>query len=89
MPFMGSAGQPAESDIDSGIGADASSDDEATAFDCPDTPIYLAEEQQAQLLFLGHQKHERRWRIFMKKPVRKVRRVARRASRGKGKGRST
>eukprot|EP00959_Pyramimonas_sp_CCMP1952_P375539 7865318-Pyramimonas_sp.AAC.1 len=47
---MGSAGQPAESNVDSGTGADASSDDEAAALDYSDMPTYLAEEQRAQLL---------------------------------------
>eukprot|EP00959_Pyramimonas_sp_CCMP1952_P013531 285574-Pyramimonas_sp.AAC.1 len=65
---MGSAGQPAESDFDSGPDADASSDDEATALDYSDMPTYFTEEQQAQWLFLGNQKHKRRWRRFMKKP---------------------
>eukprot|EP00959_Pyramimonas_sp_CCMP1952_P232283 4854067-Pyramimonas_sp.AAC.1 len=46
-------------------------------------PTYLAEEQQAQWLFLGHQEHRRRWRRFMKKPVREVRRMARRTLKGK------
>eukprot|EP00959_Pyramimonas_sp_CCMP1952_P249766 5221543-Pyramimonas_sp.AAC.1 len=88
MALMGSAGQPAESDLDSGTDADASSDDEATAFDYSDMPTYLTEEQQAQWLFFGHQKHKRRWRRFMKKPVRKARRIVRRALEGKGKGRN-
>eukprot|EP00959_Pyramimonas_sp_CCMP1952_P363919 7620482-Pyramimonas_sp.AAC.1 len=85
---MGSAGQPAESDLDSGTDADASSDDEATSLDYFDMLTYLTEEQQAQWLFLGHQKHRRRWRRSMKKPVRRVRRVARRSLIRKGKGRS-
>eukprot|EP00959_Pyramimonas_sp_CCMP1952_P076771 1604345-Pyramimonas_sp.AAC.1 len=38
--------------------------------------------------FLGHQKHKRRWRRFMKKPVKRVRRMARRTLKGRGKGRS-
>eukprot|EP00959_Pyramimonas_sp_CCMP1952_P324772 6798074-Pyramimonas_sp.AAC.1 len=50
---MGSAGQPAESDFDSGSDADTSSDDEATALDYSDMPTYLTEEQQAQLLLFG------------------------------------
>eukprot|EP00959_Pyramimonas_sp_CCMP1952_P274529 5738924-Pyramimonas_sp.AAC.1 len=33
MTLLGSAGQPAESDFDSGTDADTSSDDEATALD--------------------------------------------------------
>eukprot|EP00959_Pyramimonas_sp_CCMP1952_P342103 7166952-Pyramimonas_sp.AAC.1 len=85
---MGSAGQPAESDFDSGADADASSDDEAAALDCSDMPRYLAGEQQAQWLFLGYQKHERRWRRFMKKPVRRGGRIVRRSLKGKGRGRS-
>eukprot|EP00959_Pyramimonas_sp_CCMP1952_P101084 2114556-Pyramimonas_sp.AAC.1 len=75
---MGSAGQPAESDFDSGTDTDASSDDEASALDCSDMPTYLTEEQRAQWLLLGDQKHKRRWRRSMKKPVRKVRRMRRR-----------
>eukprot|EP00959_Pyramimonas_sp_CCMP1952_P097014 2027873-Pyramimonas_sp.AAC.1 len=55
MALMGSAGQPAESDFDSGTGTDTSSDDEATALDYSDMPTYLTEEQQAQWLFLGYQ----------------------------------
>eukprot|EP00959_Pyramimonas_sp_CCMP1952_P318188 6658350-Pyramimonas_sp.AAC.1 len=55
---MGSAGQPAESDFESGTGADASSDDEATALDNSDMPTCLPGEQQAQWLFLGCQKHK-------------------------------
>eukprot|EP00959_Pyramimonas_sp_CCMP1952_P122818 2567203-Pyramimonas_sp.AAC.1 len=51
-------------------------------------PRYLTEEQRAQWLFLAHHKHRRRWLRFMKKPVRKVRRIARRPPKGKGKGRS-
>eukprot|EP00959_Pyramimonas_sp_CCMP1952_P272722 5701297-Pyramimonas_sp.AAC.1 len=51
-------------------------------------PTYLTEESQAQWLFLGDQKHKRRWRRFMKKPVRKVSRIVRRSLKGKGKGRS-
>eukprot|EP00959_Pyramimonas_sp_CCMP1952_P136199 2849544-Pyramimonas_sp.AAC.1 len=47
-PSMGSAGQPAGSDFDSGTDAYASSDDEATSLDCSDMPAYLTEEQQAQ-----------------------------------------
>ncbi len=43
---MGSAGQPAESDFDSGTDADASSDDEATALDCSDMPTYLTESSK-------------------------------------------
>eukprot|EP00959_Pyramimonas_sp_CCMP1952_P416108 8718106-Pyramimonas_sp.AAC.1 len=87
---MGSAGQPAESDFDSGTDADASSDDETTALDYSDMPTYLTEEQQAQWLFIGHQTQKRRWRRFMKnkKKVGKVRRVVRRAPEGKGRGRS-
>eukprot|EP00959_Pyramimonas_sp_CCMP1952_P251984 5265117-Pyramimonas_sp.AAC.1 len=88
MALMGSAGRPAESDFGSGTDADASSDDEATALNYSDMPTYLAEEQQAQWLFLGYQKHMRRWRRFMKMPVRTVRRIVRRAFEGEGKGRS-
>eukprot|EP00959_Pyramimonas_sp_CCMP1952_P302271 6324569-Pyramimonas_sp.AAC.1 len=51
-------------------------------------PTYLAEEQQAQWLFLGYRKHERRWRRFMKKSVRRARRMVRRTHKGRGKGRS-
>eukprot|EP00959_Pyramimonas_sp_CCMP1952_P300041 6275566-Pyramimonas_sp.AAC.1 len=68
---MGSAGQPAESGFDSGTGTDTSSDDEATGLGSSDMLTYLTAEEQAQWLFLGHQKHKRRWRRFMKKPVRK------------------
>eukprot|EP00959_Pyramimonas_sp_CCMP1952_P325698 6816935-Pyramimonas_sp.AAC.1 len=68
---MGSAGQPAESDFDSGTDADSSCDDEATALGYSDMPTYLTEEQQAQWLTLGYQKHKRRWRRFMETPVRK------------------
>eukprot|EP00959_Pyramimonas_sp_CCMP1952_P260044 5436811-Pyramimonas_sp.AAC.1 len=50
-------------------------------------PTYLTEEQQAQWLSLGYQKHKRRWRRLMKKPVREARRIARRALEGEGKGR--
>eukprot|EP00959_Pyramimonas_sp_CCMP1952_P200829 4200511-Pyramimonas_sp.AAC.1 len=46
--LMGSAGQPAESDVDSGADADASSDDEAAALEYSDKPTYTTEEQQAQ-----------------------------------------
>eukprot|EP00959_Pyramimonas_sp_CCMP1952_P219127 4581645-Pyramimonas_sp.AAC.1 len=46
-------------------------------------PTYLTEEQQAQWLFLGYQKHKRRWRRSGKKPVRKTRRTIRRAFRSK------
>eukprot|EP00959_Pyramimonas_sp_CCMP1952_P078723 1645762-Pyramimonas_sp.AAC.1 len=88
MALMGSAGQPAESDLDSSTDADASSEGETTTLGYFDTPTYLTEEQQAQWLFLGDQTHERRWRRFMKKPVRKVRRMARRTLEGKGEGRS-
>eukprot|EP00959_Pyramimonas_sp_CCMP1952_P140249 2934611-Pyramimonas_sp.AAC.1 len=72
MALMGSAGQPAESDFDSGTDTDASSDDEATALDYFDMPTLFTEKQQAQWLLLGQQKHKRRWRRFTKKPVRKV-----------------
>eukprot|EP00959_Pyramimonas_sp_CCMP1952_P318197 6658575-Pyramimonas_sp.AAC.1 len=75
MALMGSAGQLAESDFDSGADTDASSDDEAAALDYSDMPTYLTEEQQAQWSFLRHQKHKRRWRRFMKRPVRKARRI--------------
>eukprot|EP00959_Pyramimonas_sp_CCMP1952_P156568 3274379-Pyramimonas_sp.AAC.1 len=51
MTLVGSAGQPAESDFDSGTDAGASSDDEATALDYSDMPTYLTEEQQAQWSF--------------------------------------
>eukprot|EP00959_Pyramimonas_sp_CCMP1952_P393550 8246167-Pyramimonas_sp.AAC.1 len=85
---MGSAGQPAESDFDSGTDTDTSSDDEVTASDYSDMPTYLTEEQLAQWLFLVYQLHKRRWRRFMKKPVRRARRMARRTLKGKGKGRS-
>eukprot|EP00959_Pyramimonas_sp_CCMP1952_P268974 5623974-Pyramimonas_sp.AAC.1 len=57
MTLMGSAGQPAESDLDSGTDTDTPSDDEATALDYSDMPTYFTEEQQAQWLFLGYQKH--------------------------------
>eukprot|EP00959_Pyramimonas_sp_CCMP1952_P018516 391117-Pyramimonas_sp.AAC.1 len=50
-------------------------------------PTYITEEQQARWLFLGYQKHKRRWRRCMKKPARKVRRVVRRALKGEDKGR--
>eukprot|EP00959_Pyramimonas_sp_CCMP1952_P125295 2619748-Pyramimonas_sp.AAC.1 len=60
--------QPAESDFDSGTDTDTSSDDEATALDYSEMSTYLTEEQQAQWLFLGYEKHRRRWRRFMKKP---------------------
>eukprot|EP00959_Pyramimonas_sp_CCMP1952_P020342 429272-Pyramimonas_sp.AAC.2 len=86
--LMGSAGQPAESDFDSGTDADASSVDEATALEYSGMPTYLTEEQRAQWLFLGDQKHKRCWRRFMKKPVRKVRRIVRRALKGKGRRRT-
>eukprot|EP00959_Pyramimonas_sp_CCMP1952_P448691 9395522-Pyramimonas_sp.AAC.1 len=89
MALMGSAGQPAESDFDSGTDTDASSDDEATALDYSDMPTYLTEEQRAQWSFLGYQKQRRRRRRSMEKPVRKVQRIARRALKGKGKGRNT
>eukprot|EP00959_Pyramimonas_sp_CCMP1952_P167906 3508840-Pyramimonas_sp.AAC.1 len=79
---MVSAGQPAESDFDSGTDTDASLDDEATAFDYSDMPTYLTEEQQEQWLFVGYQKHKRRLRRFMKEPVRKVWRIVRRALKG-------
>eukprot|EP00959_Pyramimonas_sp_CCMP1952_P007305 153112-Pyramimonas_sp.AAC.1 len=59
--LVGSAGLPAESDFDSGTDADTSSDGEAAALDYSDVPTYLTEEQ-AQWLFLGHQKHQRRLR---------------------------
>eukprot|EP00959_Pyramimonas_sp_CCMP1952_P086266 1804401-Pyramimonas_sp.AAC.1 len=48
---MGSSGQPSEFDFDSGIDADASSDDEARALDYSDMPTYRAEEQRAQCFF--------------------------------------
>eukprot|EP00959_Pyramimonas_sp_CCMP1952_P415735 8710935-Pyramimonas_sp.AAC.1 len=83
LALMGPAGQPAESDFDSGTDTDASSDDEVAALDYSDMPA-----QQAQWLFLGDQKHKRRWRRSMKKPVRKATRIARRAFKGKGKWRS-
>eukprot|EP00959_Pyramimonas_sp_CCMP1952_P379359 7946512-Pyramimonas_sp.AAC.1 len=83
---MGSAGQPAETDFDPGTDTDASSDEEAAALDCSDMPTYLAEEQQEQRLFLGHQKQKRRWRRFMKKPVHKAQRNARRARKEKRQG---
>eukprot|EP00959_Pyramimonas_sp_CCMP1952_P263751 5515891-Pyramimonas_sp.AAC.1 len=67
---MGSAGQPAESDFDSGADTDASSDDEATALDYSDMPTYLTEEQEAQWSFLGNQKHRRRRRRSMKRLAR-------------------
>eukprot|EP00959_Pyramimonas_sp_CCMP1952_P101864 2130707-Pyramimonas_sp.AAC.1 len=51
-------------------------------------PTYLTEEQQVQWLCLGYQKHKRRWRRFVRKPVRRVRRMARRTLREKGEGRS-
>eukprot|EP00959_Pyramimonas_sp_CCMP1952_P441742 9248158-Pyramimonas_sp.AAC.1 len=47
-------------------------------------PTYLADEQQAQWLFLAYQKRKRRWRRFTKKPVRRVRRIVRRSLKGKG-----
>eukprot|EP00959_Pyramimonas_sp_CCMP1952_P353815 7413028-Pyramimonas_sp.AAC.1 len=50
---MGSAGQPAESDLDSGTDADAPSADETTTLDYSDMPTYLTKEQQAQCLFFG------------------------------------
>eukprot|EP00959_Pyramimonas_sp_CCMP1952_P248674 5198131-Pyramimonas_sp.AAC.1 len=53
MTPMGSAGQPAESDFDSGTDTDTSSDDEATALDYSDTPTYLTEGQQAQWFLLA------------------------------------
>eukprot|EP00959_Pyramimonas_sp_CCMP1952_P396201 8301533-Pyramimonas_sp.AAC.1 len=86
-PGPGSTGQSAESDFVSGTDADASSDDEANALDYSDMPAYLTEEQHAQWLCLGYQRHQRRWRRFTKEPVRKIRRAIRRALRGKGKGR--
>eukprot|EP00959_Pyramimonas_sp_CCMP1952_P169340 3537546-Pyramimonas_sp.AAC.1 len=48
MTIMGSAGQPAESDFDSGTDTDASSDDVTATLDYSDMPTYLTEEQQAQ-----------------------------------------
>eukprot|EP00959_Pyramimonas_sp_CCMP1952_P414968 8694715-Pyramimonas_sp.AAC.1 len=80
---MGSAGQPAASDLDSGTDADASSDDEAAALDCSDMPTCPTKEQRAQWFVLGYQKHKRRWRRFMKKPARRVRRIVRRSVEGK------
>eukprot|EP00959_Pyramimonas_sp_CCMP1952_P073841 1543330-Pyramimonas_sp.AAC.1 len=61
ITLVGSTGQPAESHFDSGTDTDTSSDDETNALDYSDMPAYLTEEQQAQWLFLGHQKHKRRW----------------------------
>eukprot|EP00959_Pyramimonas_sp_CCMP1952_P112007 2342553-Pyramimonas_sp.AAC.1 len=68
MALMGSGGLPAESDLDTGADADASSGDETTALDYSDMPTCRIEEQQAQWLFLGYQKHKRRWRRFANKP---------------------
>eukprot|EP00959_Pyramimonas_sp_CCMP1952_P369536 7740321-Pyramimonas_sp.AAC.1 len=83
--LVGSTGQSAGSDFDSGTGADTSPDDETNALDYTDMPTYLTEERQAQWLSLGHQKHNRRWMRFTKKPIRKARRTIRRALRGKSK----
>eukprot|EP00959_Pyramimonas_sp_CCMP1952_P301635 6311238-Pyramimonas_sp.AAC.1 len=55
-------------------------------FGFSDAPAHFAEEQQAQWIFMGLQVHERRWRRFMKKPARRVRRAVRRAHGPKGKG---
>eukprot|EP00959_Pyramimonas_sp_CCMP1952_P204978 4286185-Pyramimonas_sp.AAC.1 len=49
-------------------------------------PTYFAGEQQAQWFFLGYQKHKSKWRRCMKKPVRKVRRIVRRALKRKRQG---
>ena len=89
--FLGSAGQPAgsaEEEFDSGTDSDTSSDDGAEDIDFSDVPVHLTEAQQAVWVFLGYRHHKRRWRRFMKKPVRKIRRTIRRefGRKGKGKG---
>eukprot|EP00959_Pyramimonas_sp_CCMP1952_P264664 5533774-Pyramimonas_sp.AAC.1 len=77
--LVGSSGQAAESEFGFGIDADTSSDEGNGNLDCSDTPVYLTEEQQLKWLLLIYQKHNRRWRRCMKKPVQRVRRAVRRA----------
>ena len=84
------AGPPADdppSPFDSGTDTDTESSDGTEPIDYSDIPVHLTEQQQAEYLFLGYQKHKRRFRRFMKKPIRRVRRAVRRAFQHKGKSR--
>ena len=47
---------------------------------------HLGSEEQQQELFWAYEHAKGRWRKFMKKPVRRVRRFFRRTMRNKGKG---
>ena len=58
--------------------------------DYQDIPAHLTDEQKGEFLYFAMRHAKRRWRRFMKKPVRRVRRRIRRVfhakGRGKGKG---
>ena len=95
--FLGSAAGPADAALIPGLGAyladegDSATDSDTissvgdTNYDFSDI-AHLSNEEQQQELFWAYEHSKGRWRKFMKKPVRRVRRFFRRTLRNKGKG---
>lgn len=74
-------------EADSGTDTDTQSSVGEFWYEYEDIPNYneLAEPQQAEELFWAYQKAKGRYRRFMRKPVRRVRRFMKRKGKGKGK----
>ena len=75
-----------EADLfDSGTDTDTESSIGDTRYDYSDIPAGASEQETAEHLFWAYQQAKGRYRKFMRKPVRRVRRFLRRKGKGKGK----
>ena len=72
-------------EADSGTDTDTVSSVGDTWYDIADIPEGIDETQKAEELFWTYQKAKGRYRQFMRKPVRRVRRFIKRKGKGKGK----
>jgi hypothetical protein len=72
--------------VESGTDTDTVSSLGDQEYDYSDLPQELDRDQAAEHLFWAHQQAKGRFRRFMRKPVRKVRRFIKRKGKGKGKG---
>ena len=70
---------------DSGTDTDTVSSVEETWYEYDDIPEGLDDHQKAEELFWAYQRAKGRYRRFMRKPVRRVRRFLKRKGKGKGK----
>ena len=71
--------------VESGTDTDTASSMGDQEYDYSDIPQGLDREQTAEHLFWSYQQAKGRFRRFMRKPIRKVRRFIRRKGKGKGK----